>query len=190
MVPVGGIVFAEHFLFPRIGLTRYWAKYRGLKHSTPAVASWAAGLAFGFGLNYLQVMSFFYLFLPTWAFTIVLYTILASRYGARERYPAEEGAERARSEAIKDYQRQQALAQSPPVHDRSALTYILRGTKWLALAATLILALVVMFRSPDMPAYQRNADVFYPWGFALTIIYFASAYWVLQRTTRLNKAKA
>ena len=25
LVPIGGIVFAEHQIFPRIGFTRYWA---------------------------------------------------------------------------------------------------------------------------------------------------------------------
>ena len=188
VVPVGGIVFAEHFIFPRIGLTRYWVKYKGLTHSTPAVASWVAGLVFGFGLNYLQVMSFFYLFLPTWAFTIILYTILASRYGARERYPNEVAAERERDEAIKEYQTQQALSRSVPIFDQSPLSKILRVVKWLALAVTLILALVVMFASPEMAAYERNVAVFYRWGFVLTIVYFVSAYWGLQRFKKLNRA--
>lgn len=190
VVPVGGIVFAEHFLFPRIGLTRYWVKYKGLTHSTPAVASWAAGLVFGFGLNYLQVMSFFYLFLPTWAFTIILYTILASRYGARESYPAEEAADQERNEAIKEYQTQQALSRSAPVYDQSSFSKVLRVVKWLALAVTLILALIVMFASSDMPAYERNVAVFYTWGFVMTIVYFASSYWVLQRTKKLNQARS
>jgi purine-cytosine permease-like protein len=37
VVPVGAIVFAEHVIFPRIGLTRYWVTYRKLNHNTPAV---------------------------------------------------------------------------------------------------------------------------------------------------------
>ncbi len=82
VVPVGAIVFAEHVIFPRIGLTRYWVTYRKLKHSTPAVASWGLGLVFGFGLNALDVISFYYLFIPTWVFTIICYTIMAKRYGA------------------------------------------------------------------------------------------------------------
>ena len=188
VVPVGAIVFAEHFIFPRVSLTRYWAKYKGLTYSTPAIASWAAGLVFGFGLNYLQVMSFFYLFLPTWVFTIVVYTIMASRYGASDSYPAEEAAEREQQQAIKEFQSQQRLSKSEPADDDSTLTLVLRVVKWLALAATLVLALVVMFGSSDMDAYDGNAAIFYPWAFALTIIYFASAYWVLQRTKKLQQA--
>ncbi|TWT49263.1 hypothetical protein Pla22_44570 [Rubripirellula amarantea] len=187
VVPVGGIVFAEHVIFPRISLTRYWAKYKGLTHSTPAVASWVAGLVFGFGLNYLHVMSFFYLFLPTWAFTIVFYTMLASLYGARDSYPVEVAAEQKRNEAIREFQQQRARLLQRPIYDASAMTNVLRVIKWLALAITLVLALVVMFASPDMTIYERNASIFYAWGFALTITYFVSAYWVLQRTKKLNQ---
>ncbi|WP_419189276.1 purine-cytosine permease family protein [Stieleria marina] len=219
VVPVGGIVFAEHFIFPRIGLTRYWSKYRELRSgrsnesrteelaeelttsatkmrladklataNKAAIASWVIGLVFGFGLNYLQVMSFFYLFLPTWAFTIVLYTFLASRSGAVETYPAEEAAEQELNEAIKEFQSEQARTEGTLVHDDSAMSKVLHGVAWVALAVTLVLALITMFASGDMAAYERNVGVFYTWGFICTIVYFGSSYWALQRTKNLNRA--
>ncbi len=89
VVPVGAIVFAEHFLFFKIGLTRYWAHYKKIKTSKPAIISWIAGLALGFGLYALDVMSFYYLFVPTWFFTLTLYTILARYSGAKEDYTRE-----------------------------------------------------------------------------------------------------
>ena len=183
VVPVGGIVFAEHVIFPRIGFTRYWVTYRKLKHSTPAVATWAAGLVFGFGLNALQVMSFFYLFLPTWVFTIALYTLLASRYGARQTYPVEQAAEEKLNQAIKAFQVQQAVTEIDAGHDQSKLSKALETIAWSMLALTLVLALRVMFDSPDMEAYQNNVAIFYPWSFAFTIVYFAASYWALRRTT-------
>lgn len=189
VVPVGGIVFAEHFIFPRIGLTRYWLKYRKLEWSTPAIASWAIGLVFGFGMNYLQVMSFFYLFLPTWAFTIVLYTFLASRFGAAESYPVEEAAENELNAAIKEFQSKQAVTEGEPIHDDSLMSKVLHGIAWIALTVTLVLALVVMFASGDMAAYERNVGVFYTWGFVMTIVYFGSSYWALQRTKKLNRVQ-
>ncbi|MBO0331141.1 purine-cytosine permease family protein [[Muricauda] lutisoli] len=87
VVPVGAIVFAEHQIFPRIGFTRYWSKFQEFEHSLPAVASWGLGLAFGFGLNYLQVMSFYYLFIPTWIFTIIVYTFLAGTIWCKKVLP-------------------------------------------------------------------------------------------------------
>jgi purine-cytosine permease-like protein len=189
VVPVGGIVFAEHFLFPRIGLTRYWARYRNssAEWTSPAVVTWGAGLIFGFGLNAMQVMSFFYLFLPTWAFSIVVYTILASLSGARENYPIEQQADRDLSEAINLYQSKQAEAAPPHITDRRAFSRVLTVIAWLALAATFVLALVVMFGSPNMTVYESNATYFYSWAFVCTVIYFTASYWNLRREISVNQ---
>ncbi|WP_442508421.1 purine-cytosine permease family protein [Novipirellula sp. SH528] len=186
VVPVGGIVFAEHVIFPRIGFTRYWVTYRKLTHSTPAVASWAAGLVFGFGLNAMQVMSFYYLFLPTWLFTILLYTLLAKFYGAAEKYPAEEEADRKMNEAIKEFQIQQAIDEGEAVKDHSMFSKVLHVFSRSSLGLTLVLALMVMFWSPDLETYEQNRDIFYTWGFVFTITYFVFAYWVLHRRKALN----
>ncbi len=186
VVPVGGIVFAEHVVFPRIGLTRYWAKYRKLTHSTPAVVTWIAGLVFGFGLNAMNVMSFFYLFLPTWVFSIILYTFLAKRSGAAKKYPIEEEQERKLNAIIKEFQTRQAVTEGHPTSDHSTMTKVLQGVAWSSLGLTLALALLTMFWSPDMLAYEANAATFYTWGFVFTISYFVSAYWVLRRKKSLN----
>ena len=151
VVPVGAIVFTEHFIFPRIGFTRYWAMFRNLTHSTPAVASWSLGLVFGFGLNALDVMSFYYLFIPTWFFTSVVYIVLAPDY----------------------------------VHDYSKMTKVLRFVSVSSLVITLGLALNTMFMSVGIPAYEINRELFFNVGFICTIIYFASAYWVMQRSKQV-----
>jgi purine-cytosine permease-like protein len=187
VVPVGAIVFAEHVIFPRIGLTRYWVTYRKLNHNTPAVVSWVAGLVFGFGLNALNVIYFYYLFIPTWIFTIILYTLLARKSGAAEKYPQEEEAERKKNAAIEEYQAQQALLEGEPVEDHSVLSKVLRGISLIALVITLVLAARVMFWSPDGSVYEANRDIFYRYGFVCTIVYFVFAYWALRRRLALNK---
>jgi len=111
VVPVGAIVFAEHFIFPRIGFSRYWAKYKNLVHSVPAIASWAIGLIVGFGLNWLDVMTFYYLFIPSWIVTILAYTLLAKLYGASESYPVEQAAMEDR-----DRRRQKWLPRKLEIH--------------------------------------------------------------------------
>ncbi|WP_040353171.1 purine-cytosine permease family protein [Blastopirellula marina] len=186
VAPVGGIVFAEHVVFPRIGFTRYWAHFRRSNHSTPAIAAWIGGLAFGFGLNAMNVMSFYYLFLPTWIFTILLYTILAKQYGAAEKYPVEQAEDEKRTEEIKAFQAEQAISEGDPIRDHSWLSKALTGIAWTSLGLTLVLALRVMFWSPDMTAYEQNVAIFYPWAFVFTITYFAFAYWVLHRRKALN----
>jgi hypothetical protein len=161
--------------------------YRKLNHSTPAVVSWVAGLVFGFGLNALNVIYFYYLFIPTWIFTIILYTLLARKYGAAEKYPEEEAAERKKNAAIEEYQAQQALSEGEPVEDHSVLSKVLRGIALASLVITLVLAARVMFWSPDASVYEANRDIFYRYGFVCTIVYFVFAYWALRRRLALNK---
>jgi len=181
VVPVGAIVFAEHQIFPRIGYTRYWSSYRKLTFSMPAVASWALGLVFGFGLNFLDVISFYYLFIPTWFFTIAVYTILASKYGAKETYAEETKEEEVRQETIERFQEEQAKNEAVHVKDTSVMSKGLKFIAISALAATLVLACNVMFGSATEANYIANRELFYTYGFVCTIIYFVLAYWALKR---------
>ena len=186
VVPVGAIVFTEHFIFPRIGFTRYWANLKQLKHSVPAIASWGIGLAFGFGLNAMNVMSFYYLFIPTWFITGMVYTILAKAYGAAESYPEQQAAMDEQSKKIVAFHKQQAAEAAPIVTDTSALTRGLSIVAWLSLGVTMVLALITMFGSPDMDAYAINRDRFRSIAFICTIIYYVTAYWALRRQNALQ----
>ena len=189
VVPVGAIVFAEHQIFPRIGFTRYWTSYRKLTFSTPAVVAWALGLMFGFGLNTLNVMSFFYLFIPTWIFTILVYTFLASRYGAKKQYPEEEKQEKMRDENITAYQEQKALLEPGHIKGNSLWSNILKTIAILALVVTLVLAGNVMFGSSDATNYVEHRELFYRYAFICTLLYFVAAYWALQRGKKTNTSK-
>ncbi len=181
VVPVGAIVFAEHQIFPRIGYTRYWSKFQNYSQSLPAVLSWGLGLVFGFGLNFLDVMSFYYLFIPTWFFTIIVYTLLAGKYGAKETYPEAEAAEQTLNRNIELYQQKMADAEPVFIKDTSVFSKVLNGIALMALAVTLVLAGNVLFGSVDEDAYIINRETFYFYGFICTILYFITAYWVMKR---------
>lgn len=181
VVPVGAIVFAEHQIFPRIGYTRYWSSYSNLTFSTPAIVSWGLGLVFGFGLNAFNVMSFFYLFIPTWLFTIVIYTLLAGRYGAKKKYPEAEEQEKLRNEKIVAFQEQKGKLETKQKKDTSLLSKILKVVSITALVITLVLAGIVLFDSANENLYVENREIFYRYAFICTIIYFVTAYWVLLR---------
>ncbi|MCK0147194.1 hypothetical protein MWU78_16165 [Arenibacter sp. F26102] len=187
VVPVGAIVFAEHQIFPRIGFTRYWSAYRNLTFSTPAVASWALGLLFGFGLNALNVMSFFYLFIPTWVFTILVYTFLAARYGAKKSYPEAEQQEKMRNEKIANFQEEKGKLEKKHIKDTSIFSGILKIISIIALIITMILACIVLFGSADENIYIANRAQFYQYAFICTILYFVTAYWAFQRLKQLQK---
>ncbi|MCG1037594.1 purine-cytosine permease family protein [Polaribacter sargassicola] len=187
VVPVGSIVFAEHQIFPKIGYTRYFARYRKLTFSTPAIASWALGLLFGFGLNVLNVMSFYYLFIPTWIFTILVYTFLAGKYGAKNKYPKEEEEERLRNINIEKFQEQKAEKEVVLIKDTSLFTRVLKVISIIVLAITLILACLVLFGSDTQEIYVQNREIFYTYAFVCTTIYFITSIWALKRGNSLNK---
>ncbi|GAB5531558.1 MAG: membrane protein [Roseivirga sp.] len=180
VVPVGAIVFAEHQIFPRIGYTRYWSTYKELMFNTPAIASWILGLALGFGLNALNVMSFFYLFVPTWIFTILVYTLLAGRFGAKKQYPEEEKKEKEEIDQIDRYSEWKQKQEVSSTTKSSLFTKTLDGLSILSLVVTLILGLIVLLGSPDETSYLANRETFYMYGFICTLVYFITAYWAMK----------
>lgn len=186
VVPVGAIVFAEHQIFPKIGYTRYWSKFQDYKNSMPAVLSWVLGLIFGFGLNILDVMSFYYLFIPTWFFTILVYTFLAGRYGANEKYPEGEKKEEEYNIAVEKYHQKLEEEESEIVKDVSIFTKALKFIGYAVLGLTLFLAIKTLVASPDEASYISNRETFYQIGFACTVIYFIAAYWAMHRRKSLT----
>ena len=177
VVPVGAIVFSEHQIFPRIGLTRYWLYYQKKEKSIPAIASWIIGLIFGFGLNALDVISFYYLFLPTWVLTIVVYTLLSRAYGAKKAYPKEEEALKQWDEKVTEYQEEQYQKEEQQNnHNASSYQKPLNLIALLSLAVTLFLAFKTFLGSSNVEEYENNKNLFYSYALACTLIYFVAAY--------------
>lgn len=139
----------------------------------------------GFGLNALDVMSFYYLFIPTWIFTIILYTILAGRYGAKKAYPEAEAKEKRYHEMVEQYQQKLAAKAPQRIKDTSTFSKFLKTIAFVALGITLVLAGNVLFGSNDENAYIANRDTFYFYGFICTVVYFVTAYWAMQRSKKL-----
>lgn len=92
LVPVAAVLFTEHWIFPLIGKTRYWAKYRQLTTNRAAVISWASALLIAFVLHAMGLHLFF-LLVPVWFATMIIYTLLASLMGANAKYPEQEARE-------------------------------------------------------------------------------------------------
>jgi NCS1 family nucleobase:cation symporter-1 len=106
LAPVGAVIVTEHWLFPRLGLTRYWSSYSGRSTNGAAVAAWALALLAAFVLNRLGLHLFF-LLLPTWVVATVAYLVLAASSGAREPHSdkvlREAQAREQRQRAERDY---------------------------------------------------------------------------------------
>ena len=89
LMPVGTIVLVEHWIFPKIGFTRYWVSRKKLLFSWPALASWGIAIAMAITLEKTGVLHLFFLFVPVWLLTAILYTAFAAMAGARETFPDE-----------------------------------------------------------------------------------------------------
>ncbi len=85
--PAGAIVVTEHWIFPRIGFTRYWAAHKKKLLNAPALAAWGLAVLLAVVLERTGTLHLFYLFLPVYLTTAVLYTAFAAFAGARESFP-------------------------------------------------------------------------------------------------------
>ena len=93
LFPVGAIVIAEHWIFPRLGLTQFWSTRKGQRVNWPALVSWTVGLglaAAAWVAKHVyghEIVHEFFLAIPVWLATTVLYVVLAAMAGARRRVP-------------------------------------------------------------------------------------------------------
>jgi purine-cytosine permease-like protein len=85
LMPVGAIVFAEHWIFPRLNWTTTWAEKRKLFLNWPALLSWVISLAVAF----LLPIHLFGKGLPGYFIALIAYLGFAYLWGAAtERSPA------------------------------------------------------------------------------------------------------
>jgi NCS1 family nucleobase:cation symporter-1 len=85
LAPVGAVVITEHWLFPRLGLNRYWAAQRTV--NWPALLSWMMAVAFALALERTGTLHLFFLAVPVYVLTAMLYIGLAAIGGAKEAAP-------------------------------------------------------------------------------------------------------
>lgn len=84
LMPVGAIVFAEHWLFPMMAIEQYQAEKYGRIFHWKALAVWITTLVFCFFLP----LHLFFLWLPGYFFALASYTLLSLNNRVRERTTA------------------------------------------------------------------------------------------------------
>jgi len=83
LMPVGAIVFAEHWLFPRLGLKRYWAEEQGVLFNIPALITWFGVLFLCWlPMSWLGIHLFFR-WLPGYFIALIAYIALSYFWGAK-----------------------------------------------------------------------------------------------------------
>lgn len=182
LVPVGGIIFAEHYLLPRLGMTTSWARYKGVTNKA-ALLAWGITLALAATAVALGIMPVYFAFVPAFVLSMALYVVLARKMGAAERYPEGEEADRLFAERVDVLHAEQAAEAPTDVDttDRRPLTRVLRVVWLVDLAVIFVFGLLVLFASPDVEAYEANRTRFWMVAAAATVIYFVAAYGELRR---------
>lgn len=101
---VGAIVFAEHWMLPKLGGTRYWAMYKGWRINYAGLAAWVIALVFVAAMTVTKAIHSYFLFLPTYLLAMVSYLILACLMGAKGDYSRQVEEERRIQEALEKLQ--------------------------------------------------------------------------------------
>lgn len=73
LMPMGAVIFADHWIIPKLGLRTNYAELAGLLVSWPAAAAWGVSLLAVF----LMPMEIFFKGLPGWFIAVILYTGLS-----------------------------------------------------------------------------------------------------------------
>lgn len=169
LAPIGAIIVTEHWLFPRLGLTRLWSHYSGRRLNPAALLAWLVALAVAWVAHALGLHLFF-LLLPAWFTAALVYTFAAAALGAREPH---EAAVHEEEQTRRERQRQEADAairrESHTAPALSPTARASRGVAWASLAACAVMALAV-FEGYEL---QWLRD----WLIAPSLLYMASATW-------------
>jgi len=171
LAPVGAIIVAEHWLFPKLGFTRYWSKYQGNNTNKAAMVTWLLSLGVSYTLVVTDVLHMFFILLPIWIFATLVYSGLASMMGAKETYPeaaAAEQKELARKEAEVVYLSSATSSdKATSNNDVPAEAKLAKYISWAALAACAYMG-VMSYITQDIETVRT-------WLIAPTLVYFFTA---------------
>lgn len=172
--PVGAVIVAEHWLFKPLGLNRYWNSYRKSGLNLAAVIAWAAAFAVIFGLYFGAGVHQFFLLVPAWITSTIVYLASAKALGAGAAYPAadvEEAEIAARQKREADYLSAIGKAHQPT---RSPILWkVLQCVSYLSLAWIVVSAARLVLA--DGAAYSGLLDAFRANLIWPTLLFFGCA---------------
>lgn len=169
--PIGAVIVTEHWLFPRMGLTRYWNHYRNNYLNWPAGLAWLGSLLAAWVLHQVGLHLFF-LLIPTWVTATLLYTLLAARAGARHSY-RDASSRHDHNEAVRKHRERQYLQQSdqPTAANHRGL-----GSGGMLVSGAFAVGALLACLSLGLYAFESgNIAIVKDWILFPTLIYMVSA---------------
>lgn len=163
---MGAICITEHFIFPKIGYTRYWNLYRKNEINWAALISWGLSLLFFVIMLFTNPIHQNFWFIPTFLIAMVSYTILAGLLGAKEQYPEEEKEEMLYEKALQEYVNKQESDT-----EKAEKTPAAKFCSWISYAALagMIITGCIFWAGTISAETMKTAE------FICTIIYFIFA---------------
>jgi len=179
LMPIGAVVVVEHWIFPKIGFARYWASHKSLLLNWPAMAAWAIAILIALVLWRANILHLFFLFVPVWFMTAVLYIIFAAIAGATkplpptDEMPGENGIHKRIAVALTS----EATAMSNPVPETGKRSSVLLWMTGIIALVALFLCLALPFHVFIMGSdgYADRFEAMKTMLFWLTLVYFVSA---------------
>jgi len=166
LMPVGAIVFAEHWIFPRLGWTQFWASRKGLAVSWPALVAWLGSLAVAIAAWQKGLVHLFFLGPPVWLATVVVYLALSAVAGAREALPP------LPAQAAPPPAASAAAGPARAVRPRPLAWTISGAVTLAALLACIVLPFRVYAAGPG--EWDARLASFKAWVLAATVVYFVA----------------
>jgi len=185
LVPAGAIVLTEHWLFPRFGLSRYWLSGKNLSLNWPALVSWAVSITVAMVLWTTGTIHLFFLFVPVYILTAVLYISLAAVAGAKEVFPEKTGD----IAGVPTRAAPEVNASPPTANGNSSIVWFSGVLALSALLACLIMPIWVFMSGTE--SYAEHLVWFKKWLILPTVIYFVSGTtWQILRDRRKRNSPA
>lgn len=182
LLPIGGVAFAEFWLLPKFGMTRYWVAHKKLLLNWPALVTWCSMVFLEMFLWKSNLLHQFFQFIPIWILSIMLYIFLSKLAGAKVNGARDEDI--IPKPAGTDDIEESKIANTPK---HSALLIISGIVTLGALLACIVMPLIVAYSNAD--DYTQTFDFVKKWLILPTIIYFVvGTYWFVQ--TERRKANA
>lgn len=162
---IGAIVFAEHWIIPKLGGTRCWASYKGLKINYAGLIAWLLSLAFVSYMMITGTIHSYFLFLPTYLIAMIAYVILALNMGARDDYSAQVEEEKKVMEELEKIQEEEDEEQVNYVSKNPGLQKLAARASYVVLAAFAIFTISVFLGKASVLQWKT-------YSFPITIVYF------------------
>lgn len=179
MAPVGAVIVAEHWLFPKLGLTRYWSQYKGNNTNWAAIITWLTALVLSYVLEQSGVLHLFFLLIPIWIYSTVLYCLLSIVMGAKKSFP-----EATIAEAVESNRRLEEKKFLESLSRESIKVSKKTSSSLVTLASFVAIASLVTCLGIGVMAYYDNGDsALHAPLLMATIIYFVTATYVYLTNT-------